>query len=71
MYHHRTLLLDHYRVNSDTAQPLPRASYGGADGPLAVVGDLIYAAGEDGGLQALRVHPDRFPAPAFLPLVSH
>jgi hypothetical protein len=61
----------------DPAHPLPRASYSnfgveavGYSGSLQVVGDLVYVAAAQAGLQILRVHPDRFPPPAFLPLIS-
>jgi hypothetical protein len=54
----------------DPTHPVPRASYGGVRGQLQIVGDLVYMATYYSGLYILRVHPDRFPSPAFLPLVQ-
>jgi hypothetical protein len=53
----------------ELSRPVPRASYSRVRGQFQVVGDLIYVAGGSQGLQILRIHPDRFPSPAFLPLV--
>ena len=52
-------------------RPIPRASYADAHGPLAALGDIVYVAGDTAGLYVLRLHPDRFPPPMFLPLARH
>jgi hypothetical protein len=57
----------------DPAGPLPRAAFATVDNPrrIQVVGDLIYVADAAGGLLILRVHPERFPEPMFLPVIGH
>jgi len=56
---------------ADPSRPIPRASYGDARGPAQAVGDIIYVAGDVAGLYVLRLHPDRFPPPMFVPLARH
>jgi hypothetical protein len=57
----------------DPADPLPRATFTTIDHPrrIQVVGDLVFVADGDGGLLILRVHPERFPEPTFLPVIGH
>lgn len=56
---------------SDPRRPIARASYGDVLGPVQAKGDTLYVAGYTAGLYILRLHPDRFPAPVFVPLTKH
>ena len=58
---------------ADPAHPLPRGAFEtiGEALHLYVAGDLIYVADGWGGLLILRVHPERFPKPMFLPTIGH
>ena len=56
---------------SDPRQPISRAAYGDQNGQADVLGDIIYVAGSIDGLHVLRLHPDRFPPPMFMPLARY
>jgi hypothetical protein len=56
---------------SNPSRPIPRAAEGDWIGRIVVLGDIIYVAGGTAGLAVLRLHADRFPPPAFLPLARH
>jgi hypothetical protein len=51
----------------------PRSTYALPDlfRDIQLVNDLVYVADGGGGLQILRIHPDRFPPDLFLPLLFH
>jgi hypothetical protein len=56
---------------SDPRRPIPRASYADVLGQVEALDDIIYVAGSIDGLHVLRLHPDRFPPPMFVPLARH
>src|SRR5262249_36732346 len=62
---------------SDPSRPLLRGSYAppGLGYPISevsdiqVVGDLVYIAESDAGMEILRLHPERLSKPAYLPMI--
>jgi len=51
------------------SNPLPLAMYGSSGVNLAVSGSYAYLAMDEGGLQIVQIHPERFLRPQLLPLV--
>ena len=51
--------------------PAARAAAGDWVGRVGVLGDIIYVAEGTHGLSVLRLHVDRFPPSAFVPLARH